>query len=106
MIAEDLKSKVDGLLQAQRHELSTNLTKLELGNYPDYWKAIRERIGESGSEQYVNAEVLKESYPRFRYSTCKSRSGQIEPFIPESGTPLAKNDSVFDVVDLSYLLLK
>ena len=51
MIAEDLKSQVDGLSRVQRHELSAYLTKLELENVPDYWKTMRERVGEAGSEQ-------------------------------------------------------
>ena len=58
MIAEDLKSQVDGLSKVLRHELSAYLTKLELENDPDYWKTIRERVGQSGSEQWVSADEV------------------------------------------------
>ncbi|MDB4265425.1 hypothetical protein N9891_01605 [bacterium] len=58
MITEDLKSTVDGLSRDQRHELTAYLTKLQLENDPDYWKTIRERVGNSDSERWVSANEL------------------------------------------------
>jgi hypothetical protein len=58
MIAEDLKSRIDGLTANERHELSAYLTKLELEKDPDYWKTIRRRVAGTGSGRLVSVDEL------------------------------------------------
>lgn len=58
MIAEELKTQIDGLSEDQRHELSAYLTKLELENDADYWKTVRKRLAESDSGRWVPADQL------------------------------------------------
>ncbi len=58
MIAEPLKSTLDTLSAANRHEVAAYLTKLELENDPDFWRSIRERSDEKDSPKWVAAEDL------------------------------------------------
>ena len=58
MIAEDLKSRIDGLIADERRELSAYLTKLELEQDPDYWKTIRRRVAGTNSGRLVSVDEL------------------------------------------------
>lgn len=58
MIAEDLKSKLDTLSPADRHEVATYLTKLELEKDPEYWKTLRSRTTDTSPERWISAEEL------------------------------------------------
>jgi len=58
MIAEHLKSALDTLSAADRHEVAVYLTKLELENDPDYWRVVRSRTAESAASSWVSAEEL------------------------------------------------
>lgn len=58
MIAEDLKSRIDGLTAEEWHELSAYLTKLELENDPDYWEMIRRRVAGTNSDRLVSVDEV------------------------------------------------
>jgi len=58
MIAEDLKVRVDGLSDDQRHELSVYLTKIQLERDPEYWKTIRDRSDDTDSSRWVSIDDI------------------------------------------------
>jgi hypothetical protein len=58
VIAENLKTTLDTLSAADRHEVAVYLTKLELENDPEYWKTIRNRTRDEEPSKWVSPDEL------------------------------------------------
>lgn len=58
MIAENLKTALDTLFAADRHEAAVYLTKLEIENDPEYWKTIRRRLRDVDTSKWVSPGEL------------------------------------------------
>ena len=58
VIAENLKTTLDTLSAADRHEAAVYLTKLEIENDPQYWKTIRSRTQDEDPSKWVSPEEL------------------------------------------------
>ena len=58
MITEKLKTRVRGLSEEDRHDLSAYLVKLQLEEDQDYWATLRERTESYAPATCVDVDSL------------------------------------------------